>query len=182
MTLAGLFVAVPAFQTAIVLSEQNIRITYGNLRDQVQAVTDSLAAAGITRGDRVGMALPNGLPMIVCFLAASVAGTAAPLSPAYKEEEFRVYLDDTNARVLLLSPEGADEARRAAGDRWPVLTVTMDAEGTVTLSGSLHQLLLARAEPGAAKPAGAEKLRFIRSCSASLAPQVMSTAPLPSGV
>jgi acyl-CoA synthetase (AMP-forming)/AMP-acid ligase II len=38
---------------------------------------------------------------------------------------------------------------------------------------TLHQLLLARVEPGAAKPAGAEKLRFIRSCSASLPPQVM---------
>jgi acyl-CoA synthetase (AMP-forming)/AMP-acid ligase II len=37
---------------------------------------------------------------------------------------------------------------------------------------TMHQLLLARAEPGA-KPVGAEKLRFIRSCSAALAPQVM---------
>jgi acyl-CoA synthetase (AMP-forming)/AMP-acid ligase II len=38
---------------------------------------------------------------------------------------------------------------------------------------TIHQLLLARVEPGAARPAGAEKLRFIRSCSASLPPQVM---------
>jgi acyl-CoA synthetase (AMP-forming)/AMP-acid ligase II len=38
---------------------------------------------------------------------------------------------------------------------------------------TLHQLLLARAESGAPKPEGAERLRFIRSCSASLAPQVM---------
>jgi oxalate---CoA ligase len=38
---------------------------------------------------------------------------------------------------------------------------------------TIHQLLLARVETGAAKPAGAEKLRFIRSCSASLPPQVM---------
>ena len=38
---------------------------------------------------------------------------------------------------------------------------------------TLHQLLLARVEPGAARPAGADKLRFIRSCSASLPPQVM---------
>src|SRR5581483_9626952 len=38
---------------------------------------------------------------------------------------------------------------------------------------TIHQLLVARAEPGK-KPAGAERLRFIRSCSASLAPQLMS--------
>jgi len=38
---------------------------------------------------------------------------------------------------------------------------------------TIHQLLLARVKPGAPKPAGASKLRFIRSCSASLPPQVM---------
>jgi acyl-CoA synthetase (AMP-forming)/AMP-acid ligase II len=38
---------------------------------------------------------------------------------------------------------------------------------------TIHQLLLARVKPGAPRPAGASKLRFIRSCSASLPPQVM---------
>ena len=36
---------------------------------------------------------------------------------------------------------------------------------------TIHQVLLSRAK--GAKPAGAEQLRFIRSCSAALAPQVM---------
>ncbi len=58
--------------------------------------------------------MPNGLPTIVAFLAASEAGTAAPLNPGYKEDEFRFYLEDTNAKVLLLPPEGLDEARAAA--------------------------------------------------------------------
>ena len=82
-------------------------------------MAEALAAAGIRRGDRVGMALPNGLPMVVSFLAAAMAGTAAPLNPGYKEDEFRFYLEDTNARVLLLPPDGLDEARRAAGDACP---------------------------------------------------------------
>src|SRR5207249_6980562 len=38
---------------------------------------------------------------------------------------------------------------------------------------TLHQLLLARAEPRSGQQPAAERLRFIRSCSASLAPQVM---------
>ena len=39
---------------------------------------------------------------------------------------------------------------------------------------TLHQLLLARAAPpGSGRPAGAERLRFIRSCSASLSPRLM---------
>jgi acyl-CoA synthetase (AMP-forming)/AMP-acid ligase II len=281
-TLLDLFSSSPDERTAIILPEQNIRVTYGALRQQVKAVAEALAAAGVRRGDRVGMALPNGLPAIVCFLAASMAGTAAPLNPGYKEDEFRFYLEDTGARVFLLPPTGAEEARRAAGSV-PVLAVEVDATGTVSLSGTtgkgpiespavddialilhtsgstgrpkrvplshanlsisarnvarsyaltpddvslcvmplfhvhglvastlatlasggtvvvpgkfsplsfwriardhgvtwysavptLHQLLLARVEPGAARPAGAEKLRFIRSCSASLPPQVM---------
>ena len=85
-TLLGLIQAIPAEQTAVIAPEQNIRITYGGLRAQVQAVAEALAASGVTRGDRVGIALPNGLPNIVTFLAASLAGTAAPLNPSYKEE------------------------------------------------------------------------------------------------
>jgi acyl-CoA synthetase (AMP-forming)/AMP-acid ligase II len=38
---------------------------------------------------------------------------------------------------------------------------------------TLHRLLLARADPASGRPAGAERLRFIRSCSASLPPRVM---------
>jgi acyl-CoA synthetase (AMP-forming)/AMP-acid ligase II len=285
-TLAELIESAPADSTAVILPEQDIRVTYGALRTQVQAVAEQLAAAGVGRGDRVASALPNGLPAIVSFLAASIAGTAAPLNPAYKEEEFRFFLDDTAAKVLLLPAEGGDDARRAAGDRVPILGIDVDPSGTVRLTGitgrtpvappsvddvalvlhtsgstgrpkrvplkhanlsisaqnvarsyaltrhdvsmcvmplfhvhglvastlatlatggtivvpakfsplsfwrvardygvtwysavpTLHQLLLARArEPGDAsrKPAGTERLRFIRSCSAALPPQVM---------
>lgn len=282
-TLLGLLSDVPDERIAIIEPERNIRVSYGALKRQVQAVADALAAAGIGRRDRIGIALPNGVPNIVTFLGASTAGIAAPLNPAYKEDEFRFYLDDTQARVLLLPPEGIDEARRAAGTTVPILTVDMDAAGTVALSGApaqrpvtpaspsdtalilhtsgstgrpkrvplthanlsisarnvarsyalsetdvsmcvmplfhvhglvastlatlatggtvvvpqkfnplsfwriaeehgatwysavptIHQLLLARSDKNGPKPAGAEKLRFIRSCSASLPPQVM---------
>ena len=66
-TLVGLLHDAPADRTAIILPEQNIRVSYGELREQVQALAEGLAAAGIRRGDRVGMALPNGLPTIVAF-------------------------------------------------------------------------------------------------------------------
>src|SRR6476661_187230 len=105
----------PADKVAVVLPDRNLRITYGSLRDQVRAVAEQLSAAGVGRGDRVATSLTNGLPVIVSFLAAGVAGTAAPLNPAYKEDEFRFYLEDTAAKVLILPPEGADDARRAAG-------------------------------------------------------------------
>src|SRR4051812_35463480 len=135
-TLYELLTPVAADRTAVIIPEQNVHITYRNLRQQVEAVAGQLAAAGVGRGDRVGIALPNGLPTIVAFLAASLAGTAAPLNAGYKEEEFRFYLEDTNARVLILPPDGAEDARRAAGDGVPIVTIDVDASGTVTLGGN----------------------------------------------
>src|SRR5262245_29504180 len=135
-TLFDLIRPIPSDRTAIILPDSNLRISYGALRDQIEGLAGGLAAAGITRGDRVGIALPNGLPMVVSFFAAAMAGTAAPLNPGYKEDEFRFYLEDTDARVLILPPDGLDEARRAAGSSIPILPIDMDANGTVGFVGS----------------------------------------------
>src|SRR5262245_42320855 len=135
-TLFDLITSIQAGRTAIALPEANLRVSYGALRDQIDAVAQALAGAGVKRGDRVGIALPNGLPMVVSFFAAALAGTAAPLNPAYKEDEFRFYLEDTDAKVLILPPEGLDDARRAAQGRIPILTVDTDAAGTVQVAAS----------------------------------------------
>ncbi len=120
--------------TAVVVPELGIRVTYDSLRQQVLAMANALASAGIRRGDAVAIALPNGLPAIVSFLAASIAGTAAPLNPAYPYEEFLFFLGDTNARVLLCPPVGAEFVRSAAADRnIPVISVEMSEQGNVHL-------------------------------------------------
>jgi acyl-CoA synthetase (AMP-forming)/AMP-acid ligase II len=120
--------------TAVIVPEVGIRVTYDSLRQQVLAMADALASAGIRRGDRVALVLPNGLPAIVSFLAASIAGTAAPLNPAYPYEEFLFFLGDTDARILICPSVEAEYARSAAADRKiPVFSVEMSDQGTVHL-------------------------------------------------
>lgn len=139
-TLLDALSAAPGNQTAIIIPETNLRVSYDSLHRQVNALADGLAAAGIRRGDRVAMALSNGLPAIVAFLAASAAGTAAPLNPGYRREEFAFYMEDTNARLLLLPAEGGDEARAAAGDKnIPVRTLEITDDGRVALRGTNAQ-------------------------------------------
>ncbi|MGA8764121.1 MAG: acyl--CoA ligase [Candidatus Sulfotelmatobacter sp.] len=122
--------------TAVIVPELGINVTYDSLRQQVFDMANALASAGIRRGDAVAIALPNGLPAIVAFLAASIAGTAAPLNPAYPYEEFLFFLGDTNARILLCPPVGAEFVRSAAADRKiPVFSVEMNAQGTVRMLG-----------------------------------------------
>jgi oxalate---CoA ligase len=126
----------PPENTAIVLPESGIRISYKELREQVMTMADALAAAGIGPGDRVATCMPNGLPAIVTFLASTIAGTAAPLNPLYRHDEFTFYLQDTSAKVLLCPPDGAEDARRAASEgHVPVYAAEMDDRGFVRLAG-----------------------------------------------
>lgn len=133
-TLLELLQAAPDQRTAVILPEAGVRVTYKSLREQIMTIADALTGAGIGPGDRVATVLPNGLPAIVSFLAASIAGTAAPLNPGYREEEFKFYLEDTGARVLLCPPDGAAEARSAAQGRVPVYTLEMDGSGFVRIA------------------------------------------------
>ncbi|MBZ5601060.1 MAG: acyl--CoA ligase [Acidobacteriia bacterium] len=134
-SLADILNSAPPNQTAIILPEPNIRVTYASLRDQVFQMADGLASLGIGPGDRVATVLPNGLPAIVSFLAASIAGTAAPLNPGYRQDEFAFFLEDTSAKVLLCPPDGAPDARKAAQGKVPVHDLVMDDHGYVRIAG-----------------------------------------------
>src|SRR5260370_16232010 len=136
-TLLDLIALPPAASPALLLTDTGIRVTCQSHRSQFSGMADALASMGIGRGDRVATALPNGLPAVVSFLAASVAGTAAPLNPGYREDEFSFYLEDTNAKVLLCPPEGMEAARKAAEGRGvPVYTLEMDGCGVVRIAGA----------------------------------------------
>src|SRR5262249_31261299 len=112
-------------------------VTYAALRQQVDRLARELNRLGLGRGDRIAIALGNGLEMVASFLAAATAGTATPLNPAYKYDEFKFYLEDTRARALILPPDELPEARRAAGEAGiPVIEAGTDAEGQVTFSCS----------------------------------------------
>src|SRR5450759_6036188 len=106
-----------------------VRLTYRELREQVAAAADYLAQLGVGRGDRVALVFPNSVEAIVLFLAASTAGTAAPLNAAYKEEEFRFYLQDTGARALVVPPGQGEAARRALPAGVSLVEARVDTHG-----------------------------------------------------
>jgi acyl-CoA synthetase (AMP-forming)/AMP-acid ligase II len=121
-------------RVAISIAGSGPAVTYDQLRQQVDALAAKLSQFGLGRGDRIAMALPNGLEVIAAFLAASTVGTAAPLNPAYTRDEFKFYLEDTGARALILPPKEADEARAAAGDGLLIIEADLDRDGRVQFS------------------------------------------------
>ena len=119
---------------AIAVSDGGPRVTYAQLREQVERLSVTLIQLGLGRNDRIAIALPNGLEMIAAFLAASTTGTAAPLNPAYRQDEFKFYLEDTSARALIVPPNDLAEARAAAGDDIMLIEADLDRDGTVRFS------------------------------------------------
>src|SRR6266498_1526517 len=111
-------------------------VTYHQMQKQVDALAKTLNQLGLGRGDRIAMALPNGLEVIAAFLAASTAGTAAPLNPAYTRDEFKFYLEDTGARALIVPPKDCEEARAAAGDNVLLIEADLDGDGLVRFSST----------------------------------------------
>ena len=109
-------------------------VTYDALRRQVDRLSAHLRGLGVRREDRVAMVLPNSLEALVAFLAVSNVATAAPLNPAYKEDEFRFYMEDTGARSLVLPSEGAEAAEQAASDSVLRIAVVADDSGEVSFS------------------------------------------------
>ncbi|ARC88757.1 acyl--CoA ligase [Rhodovulum sp. MB263] len=91
-------------------------LDFAGLRDQARRVAEALHGAGIGRGDRVAIVLPNGPEMAAAFVTVAQAAVTAPLNPAYREEEFAFYLEDLKARAVVL-PEGYDGPAAAAAER-----------------------------------------------------------------
>ncbi|MCZ6592461.1 MAG: acyl--CoA ligase [Alphaproteobacteria bacterium] len=80
-------------------------LTYAGLRALVAETVASLRRLGIGRHDRVAIVLPNGPEMAAAFVAVAASATTAPLNPGYRGEEFRFYLEDLNAKALLVATD-----------------------------------------------------------------------------
>ena len=82
-------------------------ITHGELRAQTAAFGRQLRAADIGPDDRVALVLPNGPAMAAAFVGLAPWCATAPLNPAYKPDEFAFYLEDLDARALVVA-DGTD--------------------------------------------------------------------------
>lgn len=112
-------------------------LSHGALRALTLQTRAALNDAGVGRGDRVAIVLPNGPEMAAAFVTIAQCATTAPLNPAYRAEEFDFYLSDLRARAIVV-PEGYDgPALIAAADHGLcVLRLTSypdAAAGTFTL-------------------------------------------------
>lgn len=135
---------------ALVAPERPV-LTYRQLRENIVQLAAQLNSFGLGRGDRIAIAMANGPEMIVTFFAAAMCGTAAPLNPKYKQEEFAFYYEDTQAKALITLPGTIELAHKAATPDMLIISATPQEGGTLSLnrllgSGAARSVELAESE------------------------------------
>ncbi|MCU0495621.1 MAG: acyl--CoA ligase [Chloroflexaceae bacterium] len=121
-----------------ILAPDRPALSYGQLRANVLALAESLASFGLGRGDRIAIAMGNGPDMALAFFAAALAGTAAPLNPKYKTEEFAFYYEDTQAKALITLPGTLEAAHAAATPGMTIIAAEPQADGTLAFHASAN--------------------------------------------
>jgi len=95
----------------------DLTISYRQLSDAARRVASLLASAGVSRGDRVGLMMPNIPAFPVAFYGTLIAGAVVvPTNPLLKSREVAYYLSDSGARLLFAWRDFAGEAAKGAAD------------------------------------------------------------------
>jgi acyl-CoA synthetase (AMP-forming)/AMP-acid ligase II len=108
-------------------------LTYGQVRQQIIELAAQLNNFGIGRESRIAIAMPNSPEMILTYLAAATCGTATPLNPKYKQEEFAFYYQDTQAIALIVLGDGIAAAQAAVTPEMMIIQATPKSDGTLSL-------------------------------------------------
>jgi long-chain acyl-CoA synthetase len=87
--------------TAIIF--QDYKMTYRELKDQVDRFATALQTLGVEREDKVAIFLANIPQFIISYYGALKAGAiVTAISPLYKEREVRHQLNDSGAETLVV--------------------------------------------------------------------------------
>src|SRR6201997_4541146 len=80
--------------------------TYGQLADRVARFGQALRQLGIAREERILLCLTDTIDWPTAFLGAIKAGVVAvPVNTLMTEDDYRFMLEDSRARVLVVSEE-----------------------------------------------------------------------------
>ena len=95
-----------AEQDAVVSVHQNVRLSYKQLQDQVNAFACSLLQLGLEKGDRIAIWSPNCVEWTITQFAAFKAGMIlVNLNPAYKSSELEYVLNKVSCKALVIAPQ-----------------------------------------------------------------------------
>jgi fatty-acyl-CoA synthase len=144
---------------ALVVRHQDVRLTYGELRREVDRLAAGLLTLGLEPGDRIGIWSPNKSEWVLTQFATAKAGLIlVNVNPAYRAVELEYALAKVGCKALIL----ADRFKNS------------------DYVGTLREIApeLAQAEPGRLQAARLPALRWVVTLGADEQPGAISFAEL----
>jgi fatty-acyl-CoA synthase len=129
---------------ALVAVPQGVRWTYAELQGQVDRCARALVAAGVGKGDRVGIWAPNCAEWVVMqFATAQVGCILVNVNPAYRVQELAYVLNQSGCSLLVMAAGFRDADYRAilseadAPELRAVVVLDRDWEGFLAAGDAL---------------------------------------------
>jgi fatty-acyl-CoA synthase len=87
---------------ALIVRQQNVRWTYSELKERVDAFAAGLLALGLAPGDRIGIWSPNNAEWVITQFATAKAGLIlVNINPAYRIYELEYALNKVGCKALI---------------------------------------------------------------------------------
>lgn len=103
----------------------NNELTYSALRSMSCRLGRALQAAGVEKGDRVAVILPNSAEFVVSFFAlARIGAILVPLNPAYTDDELAPIFQDAEVSYVFCAPGHRDRVEALRSRAPSIETVT----------------------------------------------------------
>jgi long-chain acyl-CoA synthetase len=134
-------------QLAIVLD--SFKFTYSQMDVLSSQVASSLKAAGMKKGDRVGLMLPNVPQFVMAYFGILKAGgIVVPMNVLLKAPEVNFYLGDSEASFLVVWEDFAAEALKGTENLKDITTyVVLKPESTEVPAGTKNFVVLMAGDP-----------------------------------
>jgi long-chain acyl-CoA synthetase len=118
MNVGGLLPRHAAFRRdhlAVVCGDE--RLTWGALEARVNRLANALHAAGLRKGDKLAVVVPNCLEVLEIYLAGARMGyVLVPLSPLLRSSALSVLLNDSDTAAVILGHDLVGELDAARAD------------------------------------------------------------------
>ena len=90
----------------------DLSISYGELKDEVNKISELLIEAGVKEEDLVAVKMNRSLKMIAAILGVLNVGAAyLPIDPTYPNDRISYILDDSCSKYLILDGEASGEIK-----------------------------------------------------------------------
>ena len=98
-------------KTALIFGEH--KMSYAELRGAAKKFASALVSLGVHKGDKVALMAPNVPQWVVAYYGILNAGaTVVPMNPLFKVGEVSYYLDDSDAKALVVWESFLGEAKK----------------------------------------------------------------------